>query len=323
MSEQVKPALEGVIGIWKPAGWTSHDVVAKARSLLGVRRIGHTGTLDPAVTGVLPLCIGRATRLVEYLQEMPKTYEATLRFGIATDTEDTSGSIVAEADASHLTVSRMTEAVQSFVGEIWQVPPMVSAVKVNGRRLYELARQGVTVERQPRRVTIHAVEIIDAAVGIAHPEIRFSVRCSKGTYIRTLCSDIGHALGVPAVMASLVRTESAGLRRGDCITLEEIPTLAAASRLSERIKPGDRLLTHYPRAVASASASVAAVQGKRIAAQQLAPIPEAPGLWLVDSPDGAFVGIFELEEQSGLLRAVKVFASADPKVRPSGEIETC
>ena len=311
MKEQAKVSIEGVIGIWKPAGWTSHDVVAKARRLLGVKRIGHTGTLDPAVTGVLPLCVGRATRLVEYLQEMPKTYEATMRFGLATDTEDMSGLVTEEVNASHLTKKQMAAAVRSFVGEIEQVPPMVSAVKVNGKRLYELARQGVTVQRQPRRATIHAIEIMSVAAGCPHPEIHFSVRCSKGTYIRTLCSDIGQTLGLPAVMVSLVRTESAGLHREDCITLEEIPELAASGRLTGWIRPGDRLLTHFPRAVASSSASVAAVQGKRIAAAQLVPVPERPGLWLIERPGGNFLGVFEREAQSDLLRAVKVFTQED------------
>jgi len=310
MKEQAMPPYEGVLGIWKPAGWTSHDVVARARRLLGVRRIGHTGTLDPAVTGVLPLCVGRATRLVEYLQEMPKTYEAAMRFGQATDTEDLSGTVTAEADASHLTEEQMLAAVRSFVGDIWQVPPMVSAVKVNGKRLYELARRGETVERQPRKATIHEIDIVAVTAGCSMPELRFSVRCSKGTYIRTLCSDIGQKLGLPAVMVSLTRTESAGLVRGDCVLLEEIPELLAVGKLQEKMTPGDRLLRHFPRSVASTAASIAAVQGKKIAAQELAPVPEHQGLWLVDRPDGEFLGIFEREEQSGLLRPVKVFATA-------------
>lgn len=320
MKDQTMPQIEGVLGIWKPAGWTSHDVVAKARRLLGVRRIGHTGTLDPAVTGVLPICIGRATRLVEYLQEMPKTYEATMRFGLATDTEDVSGTVTAEADASHLTEARMREAVHAFTGDIWQVPPMVSAVKVNGKRLYELARQGVTVERQPRRVTVHDVKVLAVTAGSPRPEIRFSVRCSKGTYIRTLCSDIGRMLDVPAVMVSLIRTVSAGLAREDCVTLEEIPALIASGELAARVRPGDRLLTQYPRTVASEAASAAAAQGKKIAASELEPAADRAGLWLVARRDGQFVGIFEREDRSELLRPVKVFASAaDPAARePDG-----
>jgi tRNA pseudouridine55 synthase len=302
---------DGVLGIWKPAGWTSHDVVAKVRRLLGVRRIGHTGTLDPAVTGVLPLCIGRATRFVEFLQEMPKSYEAVMRFGIATDTEDGSGNIIAEADASHLTENQMKETLQSFVGEIEQVPPMVSAVKVKGKRLYEYAREGITIERKPRLVTIHALEMLEIRAGIPRPEIRFAVRCSKGTYIRTLCSDIGQKLGVPAVMMSLVRTESAGLRQSDCVRIDEIPGLAASGDLREKLVRADLLLKHLPRVSVSPAEAVAAAQGKPLPARRMTPVPDAPGTWLVDCIDGRFVGIYSLQEGAGMLRPVKVFATTD------------
>ncbi|WP_276352454.1 tRNA pseudouridine(55) synthase TruB [Cohnella caldifontis] len=310
MREEGLERFDGVLAIWKPAGWTSHDVVAKARRLLGVRRIGHTGTLDPAVTGVLPLCVGRATRFVEYLQEMPKTYEAVLRFGIATDTEDLTGELLEDADASFLSEDRMREAVLSFLGDIEQIPPMVSAVKVGGKRLYELARQGVSVERKPRRATIHSIDIRDVAAGVRHPEIRFTVRCSKGTYIRTLCVDIGRKLGVPAAMASLVRTESAGLTRKDCVTLEEIPELIRDGGLASRMVPADRLLSHMPRTVAGRTETEHAVQGKPLPAVRLRPVPRQPGIWLVDREDGGFLGIFRLEEGSDKLRAVKVFPPA-------------
>lgn len=303
--------LEGVLAIWKPAGWTSHDVVAKVRRQLGIRRIGHTGTLDPAVTGVLPLCIGRATRFVEYLQEMPKVYDVLLRFGLATDTQDLTGRVTETADASHLTEAQIRRAVMDFVGDIEQVPPMVSAVKVGGKRLYELARQGVTVERKPRRVTIYAIEIHDMKTGIPQPEIRFSVRCSKGTYIRTLCEDIGRVLGVPAVMASLIRTESAGLTREACVTLEEIPQLVQTGALAGRMVPADRLLTHLPRASVPQAAARAALQGRPLPAEFLQPFPAQAGLWLVNREDGDFLGIFRREAHSELLKAVKLFPPAD------------
>ncbi len=311
MSGKTAVVPDGVLGVWKPAGWTSHDVVAKARRMLGIRRIGHTGTLDPAVTGVLPLCIGRATRFVEYLQEMPKTYDAAVRFGIATDTEDLSGSVTAQADASFLTEEKIRSAALSFLGEIEQVPPMVSAVKVNGKRLYELARQGVTVERKPRKVTVYAIDIHAISTGASQPEIRFSVRCSKGTYIRTLCADIGRALGVPAVMASLVRTESAGLTQQDCVTLEEIPQRVQAGTIGEKVVPADRLLTHFPRTEVSAEGALHAIQGKPLPAAGLRPVPRQGGLWLVDREDGNFLGIFRREEETGMLRAVKLFPPAD------------
>lgn len=305
--------IDGVLPVWKPAGMTSHDVVARARRLLGIRRIGHTGTLDPAVTGVLPLCVGKATRFVEYLQEMPKVYEAVLRFGLATDTEDLSGAVTEEAEAWHLSKEAIEAAVLSFRGEIEQIPPMVSAVKVGGKRLYELAREGVTVERKPRKAVIHEIRILESVTGVDRPEVRFEVRCSKGTYIRTLCVDIGRKLGVPAVMASLVRTESAGLVRSDCLTLEEIGEMAQGPALADRLVPADRLLKHFPRTAASAPESVHALQGKTIPASRLNPVPERQGLWLLDRDDGRFLGIYELDVQAGDLRPVKVFNQEDSK----------
>lgn len=304
-------ALEGVLGVWKPAGWTSHDVVAKARRLIGVRRIGHTGTLDPAVTGVLPICIGRATRLVEYLQETPKAYEATLRFGIATDTEDAGGQVVERMEVHHLTEEEIARAIGSFVGDIEQIPPMVSAVKVGGKRLYELARQGVTVERKPRTVTIHNIDVLQMNAAGPHPEVRFSVRCSKGTYIRTLCVDIGRKLGVPAVMADLKRVESAGLTEADCLTLEQIGELKRQGKLADKLVPADRLLGFIPHAAAPAAESARALQGRAIPKKALNPEPKRPGLWRLYREDGVFLGLFEADIGRGELRPVKVFHPSD------------
>lgn len=311
MPNETKPSIDGVLAIWKPAGWTSHDVVAKARRLVGVRRIGHTGTLDPAVTGVLPLCIGRATRFVEYLQEMPKTYEATLRFGVATDTEDLSGEVTEERDASHLTERDIVQAALSFVGDIEQIPPMVSAVKVDGKRLYELARQGVMVERAPRPVTIHELNVLDVAALGPHPELSFSVTCSKGTYIRTLCVDIGRRLGVPAVMSRLVRTESAGIRREQCVTLEELADLAERGALADKLLPADVLLTGLPRSVAGHPESMHVLQGKAVKANRLQPPPDREGLWKLYRSDGVFLGLFAADESAGTVRPVKVFHPPD------------
>ncbi|TFE24384.1 tRNA pseudouridine(55) synthase TruB [Cohnella luojiensis] len=311
MNKRTEGNWDGVLAIWKPAGWTSHDVVAKARGLLRVRRIGHTGTLDPAVTGVLPLCIGRATRFVEYLQEMPKTYRATLRFGLATDTEDLSGNVIDRKDASFLTESMIVEAALSFVGEIDQVPPMVSAVKVNGKRLYELARQGVTVERPSRRVSIYAIDILQVNTAAEEPELTFSVTCSKGTYIRTLCVDIGRKLGVPAVMSELVRTESAGMKQEHCVTLEEIPELLASGELGDKLLAPDAMLTAIPTAMAAYPESLHALQGKGIAAARLLPIPESKGLLKLYRSDGVFLGLFSVDENMETVRPVKVFHTPD------------
>ncbi|MBB6732899.1 tRNA pseudouridine(55) synthase TruB [Cohnella zeiphila] len=299
---------EGVLGIWKPAGWTSHDVVAKARRILRVKRIGHTGTLDPAVTGVLPICIGRATRMVEYLQEKPKAYEAVLRFGIGTDTQDLDGEVLEQREVTDLTEEQIREAALSFVGNIRQVPPMVSAVKQDGKRLYELARQGVTVEREARPVTIHRLDVLRIDAAGPYPEIGFSVRCSKGTYIRTLCVDIGRKLGVPAVMAALVRTESAGLTAADCVTLEELAELKESGRLADRLIAADRLLDELPSAAAPEQPAVHALQGKTLPVGRLRPVPEQTGLWrLYREADSVFLGLFEKRETDDVLRPVKVF----------------
>jgi tRNA pseudouridine55 synthase len=307
MSSHPEQGWDGVLAVWKPAGWTSHDVVAKARGLLRVRRIGHTGTLDPAVTGVLPLCIGRSTRFVEYLQDMPKTYEATLRFGVATDTEDLSGNIVERKDVSFLTESMIADAALSFVGEINQVPPMVSAVKINGKRLYELAREGLTVDRPSRRVHIYEIVIFNVEATGAEPELTFSVTCSKGTYIRTLCVDIGRKLGVPAVMKELVRTESAGIRREQCVTLDQIPDLISQGGLSEKLLAPDTMLTGMPSAVAVLPESLHALQGKAIPAARLQPPPGKEGLLKLYRSDGIFLGLFSLDEDGETVRPVKVF----------------
>jgi len=306
---------EGVLAIWKPAGWTSHDVVAKARRLLRERRIGHTGTLDPAVTGVLPLCIGRATRLVEYLQEAPKTYRATLRFGIATDTEDLTGEIVERKDASFLTEEAMAVAARSFVGEIDQIPPMVSAVKIDGKRLYELARQGVTIERPSRKVTIHRMDVLGVSAGGEFPEMTFTVVCSKGTYIRTLCVDIGRKLGVPAVMAELVRTESAGIREEQCVTLEEIPELLESGGLRPKLLSADGLLADIPAATVSEPEATHLLQGKGIRASRLLPVPDGDGLLRLYRADGAFLGLFSVDAAADKVRAVKVFHPTESQSR--------
>ncbi|WP_373229547.1 tRNA pseudouridine(55) synthase TruB [Cohnella sp.] len=308
---QTEQGLDGVIAVWKPAGWTSHDVVAKVRGMLRVRRIGHTGTLDPAVTGVLPLCIGRSTRLVEYLQEMPKTYEATLRFGIATDTEDLSGTITEQKDASFLTESMIRDAALSFIGDIDQVPPMVSAVKINGKRLYELARQGITVERSARRVSIYEIEILKiTGVGI-EPELTFSVKCSKGTYIRTLCVDIGRKLEVPAVMSELIRTESAGLREEHCVTLEQIPELLKQGGLGKKLFVSNTLLTGIPSTVAAHPEALHVLQGKVVEANKLQPPADREGLWKLYRSDGVFLGLFSVDENGVTVRPVKVFQTPE------------
>ncbi|MFB9329746.1 tRNA pseudouridine(55) synthase TruB [Paenibacillus aurantiacus] len=301
---------DGILAIWKPAGWTSHDVVAKARGILRIKRIGHTGTLDPQVTGVLPLCIGRATRVVEYVQERPKAYEAVLKLGLATDTEDMTGAVLEDQPGIQLTEVQIRDALASFVGEIEQVPPMFSAVRVDGKRLYELAREGKVVERKSRRVTIHEIDLISADLEQTYPEIRFAVVCSKGTYIRTLCVDIGRLLGVPATMKELVRTMSGGLTQADCVTMEQLRELQASGGLAEKIISADVPLDYMPRGDVGEITARNALQGKRIAFKYVR-IAEAE---LLESPlirlyghEGTFLGVYEPDADSESLKPIKVF----------------
>jgi tRNA pseudouridine55 synthase len=239
----------GVLVLHKPAGMTSHDCVMRVRRLFQTKKAGHTGTLDPEVSGVLPICIGHATRIVEYLQELPKTYEAVMRLGSSTTTEDATGEVLERVpvDASLITDERARSIFQQFLGEIEQVPPMYSAVKCNGKRLYDLAREGKVVERQPRIVTIYDLTLSSIRRG-EETEIAFTCRCSKGTYIRTLCVDIGKALGFPAHMAHLVRTGSGPFTLADTCTLEELEQAREHGEdLSSYLVPIERALSFLPR----------------------------------------------------------------------------
>lgn len=311
--------IEGILLIWKPAGFTSHDVVAKARRILHIKRIGHTGTLDPQVTGVLPLCIGRATRLVEYIQEMPKEYRAKLVVGLATDTEDLTGEVVERSDRVELEPGRVRDVIGSFEGEIDQVPPMYSAVKVDGKRLYELARKGEVVERKPRTVTVYRMELLSMNLEQPMPEIEFRALCSKGTYIRTLCTDIGRSLGYPAAMAELVRTATGGFGRDRCVTLEQLAEAAARGEDEVRrlMVPADEAISFIPACSIGAEQAAHALQGKKLRLAESADHrePQKPGQALPDSMQalrrlyagGRFLGLFRLAEDGQTLVPEKVF----------------
>lgn len=221
--------VNGVLVVDKPAGMTSHDCVSRIRRLYRTKKVGHTGTLDPDVTGVLPICLGQATRLVEYLQELPKRYDVVMRIGSATTTEDASGEVTEQksVDPKTITVERMEEVFSSFLGEIEQVPPMYSAVKVNGKRLYELAREGAVIERKSRKVTIYELALVSISAEEQMADVRFTCTCSKGTYMRTLCVDLGQALGYPAHMKLLRRTKSGPFTEQEAIPLDKLEEQAA------------------------------------------------------------------------------------------------
>lgn len=238
--------LCGVLCVNKPAGFTSFDVIAKLRGILKMKRLGHTGTLDPMATGVLPVLCGRAAKAADILPDHDKTYEAGFRFGITTDTQDCTGKVLSERDASGVTYEALSETVKNFRGEIMQVPPMYSAVSVGGKRLYELARQGKEIEREPRKITVYSLEIKEydenGRSGI------FEISCSKGTYIRALINDIGEALGCGGIMTSLVRTKACGFDLSDCVTIEQLQDIASAGGdLSEVIKPVEDIFSYLPK----------------------------------------------------------------------------
>ena len=238
--------INGIINIYKIKGFTSHDVVAKLRGIVKQKKIGHTGTLDPDATGVLPVCLGSATKLCDMLTDKEKEYIAKVQLGVTTDTQDMTGTVLSEKEVN-VTESLVREMIQSFVGLYEQIPPMYSALKVNGKKLYELARQGKEVERKARPVTIHYIEILDMAL----PQITIKVGCSKGTYIRTLCHDLGEKLGCGAAMASLERTKSGQFSLDTAITLEELEEKLKNSGkdrekvLQTLVIPVDKMFSEY------------------------------------------------------------------------------
>ena len=242
--------MNGILALWKPKGMTSHDCVFKLRKILKTKKVGHTGTLDPDVTGVLPICIGRATKVAEYLTEAGKAYEGEVTLGFSTTTEDASGELVAEKKITEsIKREQILDVLRSLTGTIKQTPPMFSAVKVNGKKLYEYARAGIEVERPARDVTIYDITLLDEREIFSGETIsfRFRVSCSKGTYIRTLAVMIGEKLGYPAHMSDLVRIESAGFKLDECKTLTEIQELMEAGKEYEFLLPLERGLLHLPK----------------------------------------------------------------------------
>lgn len=245
--------LNGILPLNKPKGMTSHDCVMKIRKLLNVKKIGHTGTLDPDVDGVLPICIGRATKVVEYMMEYPKTYEAVITLGIATTTEDATGQVIAKKDiTSPITPEQIQTVLTEMEGKIKQVPPMYSAVKVNGKRLYEYAFEGKTIARPQREVTIYKIELLTDK-GIDNHQRSFPIRvtCSKGTYIRTLAVDIGKKLGYPAHMEKLTRTKSGPFTLEETCTFREIEQAVLNEQIQTHLHSIDKAVAHFEKKVVS------------------------------------------------------------------------
>ncbi len=300
-SVSMPTSFAGVLVVDKPEGITSHDVVARVRKLFGTKRVGHAGTLDPMATGVLVLALGRATRVVEYLATSRKRYTAGVVFGVTTDTEDATGHVVSRTDADNLTESEVEAALRRFRGRIEQTPPMVSAVHHGGQRLYDLARQGIEVERKPRPVEIYSLELLSFRRG-AQPEAYIDVECSAGTYIRTLAADIGEGLGCGAMMSSLRRTWSGGFGLDRALTLEELGERKEQGTLGETLHSIREALPDWPHVPLTED------QVRRIANGQSVDAPsglaaDRPVLLL--DPAGAAVAVAQGKE--GLLAPVKVF----------------
>lgn len=245
----VNGMYEGILPFWKEKGMTSHDCVFKLRKILKMKRIGHTGTLDPSVEGVLPICLGQATKVSEYIMDQGKTYVATISIGTSTTTEDADGDIV-ENDSTSKSFSReqILEVLAELTGEVTQIPPMYSAVKVNGKKLYEYAREGKEVERPSRKVMIHNINLLDEAATFSGQEVTFNIEieCGKGTYIRTLAVQIGELLGYPAHMSSLVRTASGSFTRAQCLTLADVQSAIEEQTLIDTLLPLKNALSAWP-----------------------------------------------------------------------------
>ncbi len=256
--------INGIMNIYKEAGFTSHDVVAKLRGIVKQKKIGHTGTLDPDAVGVLPVCFGSATKLCDMMTDKTKEYEAIMRLGVKTDTQDLSGRVLEECKVC-VSKEAVEAAIMHFVGGYEQIPPMYSALKVNGKKLYELARQGREVERQPRHVDILSINILEMNL----PDVRFVVSCSKGTYIRTLCADIGDKLACGAAMAALKRTRVGSFKIEDAITLSKVQELAASGQCEDYVVAPDYIFMEYAGAVVKPEAENALANGNKLRLNQV------------------------------------------------------
>ena len=284
---------DGILIIDKPAGWTSMDVCAKLRGILREKRIGHAGTLDPMATGVLPVFVGRATKAVQFAENGRKEYRAVLKLGTVTDTQDTTGTVL-EAHPVTVGADEVRAALEHFTGELLQLPPMYSALKVNGQKLYDLARQGKTVERKPRAITVYEMELLEQS---APDEFTLRVVCSKGTYIRTLCHDLGQALGCGGCMAALRRTEASNFRIDEAVTLEDVQREGEAL-----LRPTDSLFRQYPAyTIPSTEQERKCLCGNSLRAK----LPD--GLYRVYGRDGAFLALSEAKD--GTLTSKRNFFS--------------
>lgn len=297
----------GVLNIYKEAGFTSHDVVAKLRGILKQKKIGHTGTLDPDAVGVLPVCLGNATKLCDMLTDETKTYEAVMQLGISTDTQDLSGE-VQDRHPVDCTEEEIVTCVKSFCGDRLQTPPMYSALKVNGKRLYELAREGKTVERKPRPVTFYEIKILE----INKPKVTFEVTCSKGTYIRTLCHDIGEQLGCGGAMEHLIRRRVGRFTKDEALTLTSVKKLQDEQRIGEYILPVDAMFEHLEKAHVKPEFDILVHNGNALLPERIilsgTDVRFPDKIRLYDST-GQFMGIYKYDNRCSIFKPEKMFIS--------------
>lgn len=294
---------DGIMNVYKEKGFTSHDVVAKMRGILKQKKIGHTGTLDPMAEGVLPVCLGKATKLCDMLTDKTKTYEAVLLLGRETDTQDTTGAVLAEYPVL-VDEEQVKEAVLSFLGHYDQIPPMYSALKVDGKKLYELARAGKEVERKARPVEILEIRVDQ----IQLPRVTMTVTCSKGTYIRTLCYDIGRMLGCGGCMEALLRTQVSGFSLKDSLKLSQIEELRDEGMLKEHILAIDKVFSEYPAVRMKEEFDKLVHNGNPFYRNQAEEDPcfsDEP-VRVYDSR-GRFIGVYKLDREKNLLKPQKVF----------------
>lgn len=286
--------INGFINVLKPPGMTSHDVVSFIRRTYKIKKVGHAGTLDPAAAGVLPIAVGKATRLIEYMTDADKAYRAELTLGYSTDSGDITGNIVKKSNFITPESNVITNVLDSFMGEIQQIPPMHSAIKINGTKLYDLARKGVSIERPPRTVTIKKISLIKKSID----HFLFDVECSKGTYIRTLCLDIGVKLNIPSVMSFLIRTRVGGFKLEQASTLEEI-----TKDPLQVLQNIDVVLEHIPAVFLASNIAQAFKQGKKITMENT---DIQNSLVRIYENDNDFIGIGEFDINKVLITPIKV-----------------
>ncbi len=297
--------IHGVINIHKEKGYTSHDVVAKLRGIVGQKKIGHTGTLDPDATGVLPVCFGKATKLCDMLTDKNKTYETVMLLGTVTDTQDISGEVLSEMSVENLSDEMVREAVMSFVGDYLQVPPMYSALKINGKKLYELAREGIEVERKARPVSILDIQIKE----IMLPRVRMEVSCSKGTYIRTLCHDIGEKLGCGACMEELIRTKVSRFELKDSVTLAQVQELKESGRLEDILVPIDEMFADYEAVKLKSEFMALVYNGNTFLPKHLQnhiELVDGKRVRVYDG-EGRFIAIYKFQKDNYIFKIEKMF----------------